>query len=90
MKQPALFQECSVVWRGKATNINRSPETIRFDFLVGYEDEKQLLGVVPVIFEFAINIEEGMAVEILGKIEMTDDHFFLKGISIHQLLKKNK
>ena len=42
---------------------------IRFDFLVGYHDNKVLEGIIPVRFGFAVSIDNGEAVELIGQIQ---------------------
>jgi hypothetical protein len=74
------------VWSGKTANTASDETEIRFDLLVGYQDEKALLGIVPVIFDFSIPVEDGQAVEVLGRIIVDGDRVSLSGISIHPLL----
>ena len=44
--QPALYDACSVQWRGKIANLKISKDAINFDLLVGYDQEKELQGIV--------------------------------------------
>ena len=87
LEDPLLYDGCYVVWAGKAANIKIGTETIRFDLLVGYQHEKELLGVMPVILDFAFNLENGSAVEVLGRIEIKENSMTLNGVSIHRLLE---
>jgi hypothetical protein len=85
---PALYQDCYAVWTGKTANVVVDETLIRFDLLVGYQDEKALLGIIRVDFDFAVQLEEGQAVEVLGRIVVEGERISLKGVSIHPLLVK--
>ena len=64
-----------------------SSDLITFDLLVGYETNEVLLGIVPVVLDFAALLNQGEAVEILGKVSLNDSNgFFLQCISIHKLI----
>jgi hypothetical protein len=85
--EPRLYQDTFVVWRGKAANVRVGEQTIAFDLLVGYEQEKELLGIVPVTLEFGADLADGYAVEVLGQVQVTDSRIALKGISLHRLYR---
>ncbi len=83
---PSVFEGCFVLWKGKAANVSESSEKISFDFLVGYHEEKTLEGSLPVNFDFAVKIIPDQPIEILGKVELSEDGIlFLRGIAIHRL-----
>ncbi|MEW5815129.1 MAG: hypothetical protein AB1798_06995 [Spirochaetota bacterium] len=84
VKDPYLYKNCYILWRGKIVNIIVTKEQIRFDFLVGYEDEKVLKGIVPVTMNFAANLEQGASIEILGKVTF-DNKISIQALSIHKL-----
>jgi len=67
-KQPLLYDGASVVWRGKVANLKSSRSAITFDLLVGYDQEKQLEGIVPVSLAFAADVGNGDAVDLLGQV----------------------
>lgn len=81
---PALYENCYVLWRGKVSNLAISEDAIRFDLLVGYEKQKVLEGIVPVFLNFAENIDPDQPIEIIGKI-VADNLLELEGKSIHLL-----
>ncbi len=90
-KEPLLYQNCFVRWKGKVSNISIGDIAITFDFLVGYEDEKILEGIVPVHLEFAAKLNPMFPVEILGKVEVEGGKLkSIKGISLHELAPKDK
>jgi tetratricopeptide (TPR) repeat protein len=88
MEMPRLYEDCFVSWPGKLANLKIGEDNVRFDLLVGYEHEQELLGIVPVVLTFGINLENGSAVEVLGKITLQDGGLLLEGKSIHRLLKE--
>ena len=85
---PALYADCYVVWKGKVTNVRVGEDRIVFDLLVGYEDETELLGLVPVSMGFAASLENGDGIELLGKVRIESDQLRLEAISIHRLYRK--
>ena len=87
VRSPSFFVDCYVRWSGKVANVRVSPEAIIFDLLVGYQDERELQGVVPVRLEFAFDLENGIGVEVLGKIALSDGSIMLLGRSLHRLYK---
>ncbi|MBN1686071.1 MAG: tetratricopeptide repeat protein [Spirochaetales bacterium] len=83
---PFLYSDTYVVWSGKLTNLAVSDEKISFDLLVGYEKNQLLLGVVPVVLRFAASLNIGDAVEVLGKVKVTENEgFYLEVVSLHKL-----
>jgi hypothetical protein len=85
---PSLYADCYVVWRGKVANVRIAEREITFDLLVGYEDETELLGLVPVYLDFGAKIENGDGVEVLGKVLVEGEQIRLKGISLHRLYRR--
>jgi tetratricopeptide (TPR) repeat protein len=85
-KEPALYDGVSVRWKGKVANLVVGKDSIRFDFLVGYDQEKELEGIVPVTLSFAAQLDNGMPLEILAQSIMENGKLRLDGISIHRLV----
>ncbi len=84
-EDPFLYQDCFVSWRGKVVNIVTSPKQIQFDFLIGYHDEKELEGVVPVTLDFAASLSNGDNLELLGQLDTVEGSLRLRGVSIHKI-----
>ncbi len=85
MKDPLLYENCYVRWKGKVSNLEITASEIQFDFLVGYQDNKILKGIVPVHFDFAVSLEQGSPVEIIGKIVDPDGRLRILGSSIRPI-----
>lgn len=83
--EPALYDGCSVSWRGKIANLKIHKDSITFDLLVGYDKEKELEGIVPVLMSFAADLANGGGIEVLGQIGYQDQKLALTAISIHKL-----
>ena len=66
--QPYLYEGCFVRWKGRVSNVAVKPERINMDFLVGYTDQKVLLGIVPAWMEFAATLQADFAYEIIAKV----------------------
>ncbi len=84
VKEPELYLNCYVIWKGKLSNLLVTENLISFDFLVGYEDEKVLEGIIPVTLNFGARIDTTLPIEVLGKIVSTDSEIILEAVSIHQ------
>jgi hypothetical protein len=85
LAQPALYDGCSVRWKGKIANLRQAKDVITFDLLVGYDREKELEGIVPVSLQFAAPLENGGALEVLGQVVAQNGKLGLSGISVHRL-----
>ena len=86
-EDPFLYADTFVIWSGKISNLSITNERILFDLLVGYEENEVLLGVVPVTLSFAALLNQGDAIEVLGRVQVDADlSIVLSGISIHKLL----
>lgn len=84
--KPELYRNCYVLWKGKSTNLKESTESIKFDMLVGYHEERTLDGIVPVVFSYMIKIVPDQPIELLGKIHIDDSgSLSIEGLSIHRL-----
>jgi hypothetical protein len=66
--QPALYDGCAVSWRGKAANVKAGKTAMTFDLLVGYDQEKELEGIVGVTLPFAAQLENGANLDVLGEV----------------------
>lgn len=85
VEEPLLFNGCYVVWEGKLANVDINSDRILFDLLVGYQSEKELLGVVSVSLNFGANLSNGMALRVLGSVVSDEEGFTLEGISIQKI-----
>lgn len=88
-EQPWLYDGCYVRWRGRVSNLNVSESEITFDFLVGYEDQRVLEGVVPARLDFAAEIEPGSSVELIARIVAGDTLEGLQVTSIRPIREGN-
>jgi hypothetical protein len=84
-KDPLLYNEVHVIWKGMASNILSNDSGTSFDFLVGYDTRKVLEGIVPVVFRYAVPLNPEQPVEVLGRI-LPDPNgtIRLEGIAIYQ------
>ncbi len=73
IKDQKLYENCYVHWKGRLSNLLISDKIISFDFLVGYDDEKVLEGIIPVTLDFGARIDSSFPIEVLGKIVTTSD-----------------
>ncbi len=89
-KDPLLYNNCFVIWRGKVSNLQVGSDSMRFDLLAGYETEKILEGIVPVHLNFAGKIDPAFPIEVLGRVEIADDRIQLEAVSIHQFVQEEE
>jgi tetratricopeptide (TPR) repeat protein len=87
-KEPAIYRDCHVIWRGMATNFTIEETSTSFDFLVGYDTRSVLQGIVPVRFDFSVAVNPEQPLEVLGRVVpiSTDSgqDIMLEGMAIHQ------
>ena len=84
-QDPLLHHGGFAVWQGKVANLRLQKERLRFDLLVGYQQEKVLQGIVPVELGFAVQLEDGSSVEVLGRILSQSGPLRLEGLSLHRI-----
>jgi hypothetical protein len=86
MKDPLLYRDCYVAWKGMATNLQVDQNSTAFEFLVGYDTRHTLEGIVPVSFNFSVAVNLEKPLEILGKIVPSEDgsDITIEGTAVHQ------
>ncbi|NJL26061.1 MAG: hypothetical protein HC902_13440 [Calothrix sp. SM1_5_4] len=84
-RSPGLFAGVAVIWKGQASNVRESGGGIQFDFLVGYQDKKNLEGIAAVLFPFSLRVPAGVPLEILGRIRPASEGFTVDGVAVHEL-----
>jgi len=87
IKEPVIYSDVYVIWRGMATNYSVTNEDTRFDFLVGYDTRRTLEGIVPVVFNIPVSVNVERPLEVLGKISIDSNSphgVRLDGTAIHQ------
>ena len=82
---PALFDGCSVSWKGMAANVKDDSGVVTFDFLVGYQDKNRLEGIVPGRISGA-EVPVDRPLELLARLSFADKVLSLDGIAIHELV----
>ncbi|MDR3170005.1 MAG: tetratricopeptide repeat protein [Treponema sp.] len=88
IKEPVLYRDCHVIWRGMATNLEALQNTTSFNFLVGYDTRSTLEGIVLVVFNFSVPVNPEQPLEVLARIvpvvtEKGQD-IRLEGVALHQ------
>lgn len=84
-KDPYLYRNVVVRWKGMAANVEYSDRSVAFDLLVGYDMKTVLQGIVPVLLPFAATIHQEKPVEVLGTVVIQQEGTIaLRGIAIHQ------
>ena len=68
IKDPFVYRDCHIIWRGMATNLISEQNHTSFDFLVGYDTRRIVEGIVQVDYDFAIPLNTEFPLEILGRI----------------------
>lgn len=84
-REPWLYNHVHVRWKGRVTNLSIGSDSITFDFLVGYHDERLLEGIVPVTLPFAAALEAAMPIELIARLETNDSIKRLIGVSVRRI-----
>ena len=96
LKDPFVYRDCYVVWRGMASNLVVEQNHTSFDLLVGYDTHRVMEGVVHVDYDFAIPVNTERPVEILGRIILgsadKELNISIQGVALNQagLLDQNR
>lgn len=86
IKDPRLYEGCFVRWKGRVSNVKITDKEISFDFLVGYQDQKVLEGILRARMNFSSKVDPAFAYEVIGKIvPIGDKSIELKITSLHEL-----
>jgi len=86
-KDPLLYKSCYVLWSGRITNVDIGEDRILLDFLVGYEEEKLLEGIVSVEIPFETSINESIPMEILGQVRYLNGKIQITAVSVRSIIK---
>ena len=86
-RDPLLYSNCFVLWRGKVTNVSYGNDKITLDFLVGYENETVLEGIIYTEIPFETLINQAVPVEILGQVLNRNGKMVLSAISIRPIIE---
>ena len=88
IKEPFIYRDCHVIWRGMASNLNFQQNHTSFDLLVGYDTLRTMEGIVQVDYNFAIAVNPERPVEILGRViplsAEKDPGIRIQGIALNQ------
>jgi hypothetical protein len=68
MRDPSLYRDCYVIWKGMAANLEILQNSTVFTFLVGYDTRTTLEGQVLVEFGSAIPVNPELPLKILARI----------------------
>ena len=85
--EPLLYTDCWVVWDGMAANIVRGEDSTDFNFLVGYNRNTDLQGIVQVHFARALNFDQERPFSLLGQIKDEGGKVVLRGSAIFQTVR---
>jgi len=81
-ENPYLYNNCYVKWSGKIANIKIFEKSVSCDFLVGYDSGRIVEGIINVIIDFPIILNEEFSYDIIGQLKIEDTYFALKALSI--------
>lgn len=81
---PLLHTGIFVMWRGKLADVQKGQTAITFNLLVGYESSPVVKASVPVSLDFAADVSNGQAIELIGQVkpDFTAGTFRLRGVAL--------
>jgi len=87
-RDPFIYRDCHVIWRGMASNLSLEQNHTSFDFLVGYDTRRTMEGIVQVDYDFAIPVNPEHPVEILGRVVLVPSDrgtgIRIQGVALNQ------
>jgi tetratricopeptide (TPR) repeat protein len=88
IKNPLLYQDCYVLWRGIVKDVKIGATAIQFMLLVGYQDGKIVEGEVEVQVPFEAEVDPLYVTDVLAKLKIdSSKRIWLEAVSLHQILK---
>ncbi|GAB1482812.1 hypothetical protein MASR2M78_16280 [Treponema sp.] len=93
IKEPLLYRDCHIIWRGMAANLKLGEKSTSFDLLVGYDTQSSLEGIVPVRFDFALSVDQERPLEVLARVlpsSSSSNPLVLQGLALHQAATLSK
>jgi len=88
IRDPFIYRDCHIIWRGMATNLVVEQNSTSFDFLVGYDTRRTMEGIVQVDYDFAIPVNPERPLEILGRIIPVSSErelkIYIQGVALNQ------
>ncbi|MGL4981364.1 MAG: tetratricopeptide repeat protein [Treponemataceae bacterium] len=88
MKNPLFYAGCWVVWRGRVANIVTDETTFTCDFVIGYDTENRIDGIIPLFFNQPVTIDTARSLQVLGNLAFVDGRLSLIGKTIYQPLSE--
>jgi hypothetical protein len=70
--EPWLYDGCYVRWSGQTSNVTSTGGVTRFQFLVGYEEERVLEGIIVAEYDGLFDFRAG-PIELIGRIQYLTD-----------------
>jgi len=88
LKQPLFYDGSYIRWRGRVSKLELLPDSMKFVFLLGYENNQVVEATIPTVVPFAIEVYEKDAIEIIAQIIIPDglmDNLYLKVSSLRRI-----
>lgn len=85
-REPLLYENVWVLWRGRVSNLSITDDRITFLFLVGFEDETFLEGSLETRVEFNVKIDRELPVEVMGRLKREEGVLYLQADTIRHIL----
>ncbi|WP_156104520.1 tetratricopeptide repeat protein [Spirochaeta lutea] len=79
---PEQYQGVFTLVSGKVSNVVQLDDRIRFDLLVGYQEQQVLQAVIPVQVFFPVELNGGENVEIIGEISLIESTVTMVGFEL--------
>ena len=89
-KEPYLYIDCYVQWKGTLANIKEYENLTTADLLVGYDTKHRVEGIVPMEIKaeaLSFEIDPKLPVTVLGRVKFRDSRVSLDCISLYQNIK---
>lgn len=89
-KEPYLYIDCYVQWKGTLANIKEYENLTTADLLVGYDTKHRVEGIVPMEIKaeaLSIEIDPKLPVTVLGRVKIRDSRVSLDCVSLYQNIK---
>lgn len=88
IKNKEIYNNIYLKWYGRIINKSIYKDKIAFDLVIGDEDKGIIEGIIPVIFNKAIIIENNDKGFVFGKIKIEDNKIYINGLYFIKDIKR--
>ncbi len=80
LKEKELYNNIFIIWEGRVVNLKITKTRISFNLIIGDEKNGIIDGIIPVIFEKDVLVNNNDRIKVFGKIFIDESNIYIKGL----------